>query len=82
MCKPTNLTSGKVAILPVVVTKNLLLSLRFSPYNFFYGDARLQLVNQRLYFGQWPKTGVPGAFLAKNGCTLKTIAAESVVGRI
>ena len=28
------------------------------------------------------KNGSSRCFLAKNGCTLKTIAAESVVGRI
>ena len=28
-----------------------------------------QQTGLRLYFGQWPKTGVPGIFLAKNGCT-------------
>ena len=49
MCKPTNLTSGKVAILPVVVTKNLLLS-PILALQLFYGDASLQLVNQRLNF--------------------------------
>ena len=29
----------------------------------------LKQLKRFIYIGQWPKTGAPGAFLAKNGCT-------------
>ena len=42
--------------------------------------ARGQL--NRICFWAMAKNGSSWCFLAKNGCTLKNIAAESVVGRI
>ena len=38
--------------------------------------------NQFMFFGAMAKNESSRCFLAKNGCTLKTIATESVVGRI
>ena len=37
---------------------------------------------QNVFLRAMTKNGSSRCFLAKNGCTLKTIAAESIVGRI
>ena len=47
------------------------MAINLSPQAVSYEDffSRQILVGGVKKIRQWPKTGVPGAFLAKNGCT-------------